>query len=72
MVMRIIIFVILGDLYNNAPYCLQCMIPSSVKSSKHILNEFFSHFNTEKSDSTAAAPGETVASPPLNAIKCGK
>ena len=56
MVTRIIIFVILGDRYNNAPYCLQCMIPSSDKSSKPVMNGLFSYFNTEKLDSTTALP----------------
>ena len=72
MVIRIIIFVILGHLYNSAPYCLQCMIPSSVKSSKRVLDEFFKKIKIETSDSTTAVAGKTVASPPLKAIKCGK
>ena len=72
MIIRIIIFVLLGNLCTSAPYCLQYMIPSSTKSSKHVLNEFFSYFNTENSDSTTAVPGKTIASPPLKAIKCRK
>ena len=72
MVIRIIIFAILGDLYNSVPYSLQCVITSSIKSSKHVLNEFFSYFNTGKSDSTTTVPGKMVASSPLKAIKYGK
>ena len=72
MVIRIIIFVILGDLYNGVPYILQCVIPSSIKSSKHVPNEFFSYFNIEKLNSTIAVAGKMVASSPLKAIKYGK
>ena len=70
MAIRIIIFVILGNLNSSALYCLQCMIHSSIKSSKHVLNEFFSFFNRKKSDSTTVVSGKMIASPPLKAIKC--
>ena len=49
-------------------YCLECRTPSREKSVKDLRYSFFSKPRREKSLSTVAVLGNTVASPPQNSF----